>query len=51
MAIFKRVGCYYSHVLEGTCIAGFFCILHVVTLLYVSICGVEHIEQYSAAGC
>jgi hypothetical protein len=32
MAIFKCVGCYYSHVLEGTCFAGFFCILHVVTL-------------------
>jgi hypothetical protein len=32
MAIFKCVGCYYSHVLEGTCFDGFFCILHVVTL-------------------
>jgi hypothetical protein len=32
MAIFRCVGCYYSHVLEGICFAGFFCILHVVTL-------------------
>jgi hypothetical protein len=38
LAIFRCVGCYYSHVLEGICLAGFFCILHVVTLLYVSIC-------------
>jgi hypothetical protein len=38
MAIFRYVGCYYSHVVEGICFAGFFCILHVVTLLYVSIC-------------
>jgi hypothetical protein len=37
-AIFRCVGCYYSHVLEGICFTGFFCILHVVTLLYVSIC-------------
>jgi hypothetical protein len=40
MAIFRCVVCYYSHILEGICFAVFFCILHVVTLLYVSICGV-----------
>jgi hypothetical protein len=32
MAIFRCVGCYYSHVLEGICFAGFFYILHLVTL-------------------
>jgi hypothetical protein len=32
MAIFRCVGCYYSHVLEGACFADFFCIMYVVTL-------------------
>jgi hypothetical protein len=32
MAIFRCVGCHYSNVLEGICFAGFFYILHVVTL-------------------
>jgi hypothetical protein len=36
IAIFRCVGCYYPHVLGGICFAGV--ILHVVTLLYVSIC-------------
>jgi uncharacterized membrane protein len=46
MAILKYVGCYYSHVLEGTCFAGFILYLargytlQVVTRLFVSICGV-----------
>jgi hypothetical protein len=38
MAIFKCVGCYYSHVLEGICFAGFFLNLARGYALYVPIC-------------